>query len=336
LRLGLALAISGLTIYLALRQVNLAQVGEVLKQADWRFAMLGVLSGALGVGFKIGRWLLLLRERPDFLAGGNSVFQQWRPVAASFLSAQLINNFYPLRVGEIGRVAVVGRAGAGYAFVAGTIAVEKAFDLAAFGALAGLLLVTLGVGDLLGHAVYWLAALGLVALAGALWAAAQQERLAAWALAWLRWLPGEWDVWLLRQIRQALAGLGALRRPHSLAALTTLTVLIWGLAWWTNQLAAQALGLSLPPGAALLVLMALQIGISLPSLPGRLGVFEYVCILALQSFGIDPEIGLSYGILLHVVVYLPIIVAGLPAVWFWPSAQASQAGEIGMRSSGDR
>jgi hypothetical protein len=321
LRLGLALAISGLTVYLALRQVDLVQVGEVLEQADWRFAMLGVLSGTLGLGFKIGRWLLLLRERPDSHRAGDNGFWQWKPAAASFLSAQLINNFYPLRVGEIGRVAVVGRAGAGYAFVAGTIAVEKVFDLAAFGALVGLLLANLGVSDLFGEAAYWLAGLGLVALVGALWAAAQQERLAGRALAWLRWLPGEWDVWLARQIRQALTGLGALRRPGSLAALAALTALIWGLAWWTNQLVAQALGLSLPPSAALLVLVALQIGISLPSLPGRLGIFEYVCILALRSFGIDPEIGLSYGILLHVVVYLPIIFAGLPAVWLWPLAQ---------------
>lgn len=325
-RLGLALAISALTLYLALRQVDLGQVRGVLQRVDWRFAALGVLSGAIGIGIKIGRWILLLREPDNASLNSFASPPGWKPAAASFLSAQLINNFFSLRVGEIGRVAVMGSAGVSYAFVAGTIAIEKALDLAAFAFLFGLLLTSLPPVGWLNGSASWLAGLGVLVLASGLLAASQQKRLSGWLPGWLRWLPGGLDVWLLRQLRSALSSLDALRRPVRLLQLAGLTALIWWLAWWTNQLALQALGLDLPWSAALFVLVALQVGISLPSLPGRVGVFEYVCILTLQSYGIDPATGLSYGILLHVVVYAPVIVGGLATLWLLPGGQTRRTG----------
>jgi len=326
-RLGLALAISALTLYLALRQVDLEQVRRVFEQVDWRFAALGVLSGVIGISFKIGRWLLLMREPDRTTQASSAKLPGWKPASASFLSAQLINNFFPLRVGEVGRVAVMGSAGVGYAFVVGTIAIEKALDLAAFGLLFGLLLTSLPAAGWMEERAFWLAGLGVLVLAGGLLAASQQKRLSGWLPGWLRWLPGGLDIWLLRQTRSSLASLDGLRQPGRLAQLVGLTGLIWGLAWWTNQLVLMALGLTLPWSAALFVLVALQVGVSLPSLPGRVGVFEYVCILVLQNYGIDPATALSYGILLHVVVYAPVIVGGLPAMWFLPIGGHAKPGE---------
>ena len=39
----------------------------------------------------------------------------------------------------------------------------------------------------------------------------------------------------------------------------------------------------------LLVLVVLQVGITLPSVPGRIGVFEYLCILSLAVFGVAQQ-----------------------------------------------
>lgn len=312
-RLSLALLVSALTLYLAIRPVDLAQVRLVFGQVDWRYVLLGVLSGSVGIGFKIGRWLLLLRWPEGARTDETVTPPGWKPVAASFLSAQMINNFFPLRLGEIGRVAIVGRNGVGYAFVAGSIAIEKALDLAAFAVVFGVLLVKLPPTGLLGERAYWLAGAGVLVLGLVMLAASQQKRLAGW-------LPENWNAWLVKQAHGVFTSLSVLRRPLKLGGLAGLTALIWWLAWWTNQLCLQALGLDLPASAALLVLVALQVGVSLPSLPGRVGVFEYVCILALQLFGIDPATALSYGILLHVVVYIPVVAGGLPALWMLPAS----------------
>lgn len=48
-----------------------------------------------------------------------------------------------------------------------------------------------------------------------------------------------------------------------------------------------------------------------PSVPGKIGVFEYAVILALSLFDISKSQALSYGIMLHLVAYLPKILMGL-------------------------
>jgi len=59
------------------------------------------------------------------------------------------------------------------------------------------------------------------------------------------------------------------------------------------------------------VLLAVQAGNIPPSVPGKLGVFEYAVVLALSVFGVSKGMALSYGIMLHIVAYLPKIVLGM-------------------------
>jgi hypothetical protein len=58
-----------------------------------------------------------------------------------------------------------------------------------------------------------------------------------------------------------------------------------------------------------------MIGISVPSSPGKFGVFHYLTVLALSVFDVPKEIAFSYGTLLHLVVYLPNVVLGGLFLW---------------------
>ena len=100
-------------------------------------------------------------------------------------------------------------------------------------------------------------------------------------------------------------------RPSELVKIVLLSVLIWGTAILNNYLLLLAFQIDLPVTAAVLLLVGLQIGISLPSLPGTIGVFEYVCVLVLAVFAVERTAALSYGILLHAIVMLPATLAGI-------------------------
>ena len=89
------------------------------------------------------------------------------------------------------------------------------------------------------------------------------------------------------------------------------TIVIWGTSIWTNSLVGLALGKSLSVLASLAVLVLLFAGVSVPSVPGRIGVFQYMCILALSLFGFSAEFGLSYGILLQAIVFIPTTLLSL-------------------------
>jgi uncharacterized membrane protein YbhN (UPF0104 family) len=93
------------------------------------------------------------------------------------------------------------------------------------------------------------------------------------------------------------------------------TTSIWGLAILNNHFTLLALGIHLPITASMLILVGLQAGISLPAIPGTIGLFEYICVLALSLFGIDQSLALSYGILLHAIVLVPSTIAGMISFW---------------------
>jgi len=78
--------------------------------------------------------------------------------------------------------------------------------------------------------------------------------------------------------------------------------------------------------------VGLQAGISLPAIPGTIGLFEYICILALSFFNIDPSTALSYGLLLHAVVLLPPLLAGMISFWVLGLTRERQKYQDGMAS----
>ena len=121
--------------------------------------------------------------------------------------------------------------------------------------------------------------------------------------------------WLAPRIESGLASLEIIRRRDDLLRLIFWTALIWGLAITTNYFTLLALDIHLPLTASMLILFGLQAGISLPAIPGTIGLFEYICVLALSVFGVDQALALSFGLLLHAIVLVPTTLAGMVSFW---------------------
>jgi uncharacterized membrane protein YbhN (UPF0104 family) len=71
----------------------------------------------------------------------------------------------------------------------------------------------------------------------------------------------------------------------------------------------------LPFSASLLLLVVLQAGVAAPSLPGRVGVLEGLCIVVLAWFDVDQDTAFAVGLVLHAVVFVPPILLGLCFAW---------------------
>jgi len=112
------------------------------------------------------------------------------------------------------------------------------------------------------------------------------------------------------QTRYGLASLVVVRRPRRLIGLIGWSLIVWLLSALTNHLAFLALELAMPVWAPLLLLVVLQVGVAVPSSPGRIGVFQYLTILTLALFSIEKEVALGYSVVLYLVVYAPIAVLG--------------------------
>lgn len=297
--LWLGLAVSALFAYLAVRGASAGDTWEALTNAQlvWLVPVLPIV--ALAFLLRAVRWHSLYTpgRRPPL-----------REVTRALFVGYLFNAVLPVRAGEAARVVALNRrSGASLAETAGTVVVERAFDVLSLLLLLFLMLPWL-------PALTWttaaiaLAAAVVLALAGtvaslALWG----ERLAAVAVRLLARLPGLSEQTLTGPAEHVLRGLAGFRTPRTAIvgfAWTTLSWLVVGVGYWLLMF---AFDIELSPLAGLLVVIAIGLAMILPSSPAALGVFEGATVLALAAYGIDESAALSYALVLHALSVIPFL-----------------------------
>jgi hypothetical protein len=213
----------------------------------------------------------------------------------------LLNTILPLRMGEIGRAFLLQPAGLGFWQVIPTILLERAFDvLISLSIFLGslpfvlqipqgqLLVILVGIGVLLSLILLHLMT-------------RYQEKL----LAWLAGLTLPWPTFqegLIDRLGRFLSGLEIMKdTPRFLKAFGWM-VLTWGV----TLLHFYLLLLAFLPDAKLVwaafALGAVAVGVTVPSSPGNLGVYEASLVAALTLFGISGSIALAYALLSHFVL----------------------------------
>ena len=281
-----------------------AAVGTALREMDYRWVLVATLLNLISVPLRTVRWRLMF---PPAQA------PPWRRLTSALLIGQAVNVLAPApRLGDLLRASLVGLGSTAYAL--GTLVIEKALDLLLLAALVMLLLsqVTLpawwqGSGQAL---VVTAAGALLVVVVTAL---TRKQMLRILERLEARW-PQKWVRRILAAARQILGSLDALRWPVLLPALAC-SVLLWCLYAAVNYVLLRAIGQQLSVLAALFLLAVLQLGVAVPSSPGRIGVYHYLCIQALAVFGVADAPALSYAIALHLIsVVLPM---ALGAVLAW-------------------
>ncbi|NOX62008.1 MAG: flippase-like domain-containing protein [Chloroflexi bacterium] len=307
LRFLVGVLLAALAIYFLSRQVDWAIALAFMRNAQPFWFALAAFSVVFTNAFKSLRWRLLFP--PD------EPLPSARQVFGALMAGQFLNFMLPLRSGDISRAYFMGRRrGASTASAAGTIGAEKVIDLVILGLLFVLVLPYVVLPDAIGHPqrnAFIGAGVGLVMWLGVLIALPwTQQRL-------LPWFMERWPVLAppLKIFRRLLDGLSALRHRHRLPRLLLFSALAWFSAIATNLLLMQSLGLSRSWLAAILVVLIIQIGVSVPLAPGQIGVFEALAVFALSLTGVSFEQALAFGILLHILVLGVPMIFGL--FWLW-------------------
>jgi hypothetical protein len=293
--------------WLAVRDVRWGDVAQFIARANAGWLLAALSSVIISALLKALRWRALFVPRPP----GVSVWDLFTAIVVG----QMLNMALPMRAGDVGRAALIGRPNLSRMTALATIAAEKWVDMAAAFALALGLLPFMVWPDWARSSLNVVGAIVLIGLMGLVGAAffrqpilTQVERVEQANLPASARLGFDWA-------RRAWQGLAALRTPGAAASVAGWTLLIWMTGALTNWLAAQALNLSGEAVMWAFVLLVLQVGVAVPSAPGRIGVFELLTLVALAPFGVQGEAALAYAVVLHVLVIGPIIIGGLV---LWP------------------
>ena len=307
IRAGLGIVLSVVALVLSTRDVNFHEVWAVLKGAKPAFILLGACSVGLNITGKALRWQVLLSS------GRKTKFSY---LLMAMMAGQLVNLFVPGRAGDISRVWIAGSE-AGRTFVLGTVVLEKMIDTLVYGVLFGVLLLLIPLPQWIENSAITVFFIFLVCFLTLIGAVSFRVQLWVFAVHLGRRLPGSIQGWLLPRLEAGLSSLNVLDQITNLFWIVFWTMVIWGTALLNNQAVLWALGLNLPFSTILLVLVGLQASIAVTASPGGIGVFEYICVLALGVFGVTQRVSVGYGFVLHALVFIPQILGGLISLVWW-------------------
>jgi len=307
-RLVLGTAISVGAVWFALRNVEIGDVVGDIASADlWIAAPVSVACYFATLWVRVLRWRHLAAGIGELPLGA-----AYRATAIRFM----VNNLFPLRLGELVGPWVVSReVGGSAALWFGTVVLERAFDMTAIMSLAIFLIaeyVDLGMF----RVVAFVPMLGIVAL-----------RL--WPAVFLRAghrilnavLPARVAPRATELLDQIAAGLAGIRDPRGLALVILHTFLLWVVVSPIPFVCAQrALGVDLGSPrmefvGALMTTVAVATAVGLPQAPGFMGVYQAACqTLLVLVFAVDESAALAVGTVAHALFWVSITGFGLLAL----------------------
>jgi len=326
-RICVAIVVGAALMFLAMRGVDLGEAWGVVSNVRWpqlTVAMACVVASPWIRGLRwkelfesrSGRMLvrheevLLEQEAVLIRSKGMPAWLEGDPqggvpsltaLTAAVSVGQTLNFVVPFRSGDVARVLMVGGK---KLQVAGTIAVEKFLDAIFFGAICLLLPLVWVMPDWLKATRASVIVLSGVYLLVVAALAVVLPRVASWSGIGLR-----------------IAQIVRIPPIEKVPVLFGTTLVLWTSGLVVNYFVLQALHIEASLVMAVVLLVILQAGVAVPSTPGKVGVFQYLAVLGLSLFGVEKAPALAFGLVLHLVVFVPVaIIAGV----FWVADRRSQ------------
>jgi uncharacterized protein (TIRG00374 family) len=296
------IVVSLLFIYLSFRGTDFGALGAALRRSDYWLLIPALFVLGVAIVVRAIRWRLLIspEHRPSTA-----------DVTRALLVGYLFNSILPARAGEAIRVVFLRQRAGTPKFVAlGTVIAERAIDVLT-------LLVLLFVAAALVPSTDWLPR--VVALGAVLFVvttvvliafAFYGERPARLLLRPLGLLPRMSRDRIELAAANLMRGLSAFRSPAVAFPAFALTAASWLLIAFASWICMRGFDLRLGFAAAVLVVVAINLAMILPSGPAGIGVFEAATLTALRPFDVDRAQALSYALVLHGLNVVPFIVAG--------------------------
>ena len=315
IRLAAGVLIGGLLLYFSVRGIDFRAVLDTLVMVHIAY-VIPILALYLLVQFlRSYRWGLLLKPIKEIDQG--SLFSI---TSVGFLAIIAV----PARIGELARPYLISkRCDVKMASALGTIFIERIFDVLTILMLLLFLLPFAPIPD-------WLAKSGMVSLALllAILTIIIPQFTRRKALKFLDRLPAR-ARFLKNWSEQFDKGLSIMSSTGQMLRVFFLSLIIWLCQACSMYILFMAFNFSLPPQAALVLLVIIIIGIAIPAAPGFIGNWHFACVAGLTLYGIPKTQALSYAILSHFLGTIMCIVLGM---MFLPANKINIRDLEGIRS----
>jgi uncharacterized protein (TIRG00374 family) len=304
LKLLATLGVSLVFFYLFIRDLNLHDVAESIRHADYELVPLAMGLFAVSLVARAFRW--------------QTFYNPGAPGLNVLLSTLLItyagNNLLPLRGGELLRAQILlERASVSRMRTLGVALIERFLDLFVLGlfVVIGRFIVDIGIA-FLGTGLLIAAA----ATAGMILARFVTQGLPG-RIASIRWLPlkDSWRIQLRFWGEWLIDGFSVVRSAGLFLQAVLWTSIAWALEFGMYWVIARAFNIDESFLTIAFVGAAANLALSIPSSQGGVGPFQWVAKEALLKFGVGANAAAAYALALHVLLVAPVTLVGLAVFW---------------------
>lgn len=301
-------ALSGAMVVWILTKFDLAEAAKVIGSASPGWIVASALVYGSLFTLRGWRWAVLLRPVKAVSA--------WRCFEV-FTIGFMANNVLPARLGDVARAYVLARqerlpAASSFS----SVMLERIFDGVTVVLFLNVVLYLRPTEDAWINYVRALSAavfLGAIVVCGLI---AWNERLVRALIdRALFFVPDGLRDKLLGLVDRLGAGLHALRSPSQTAVVIGLSLVIWTVETSVYVLAGYAFGLDIGFLGMVLVMAVLTLGLSVPSAPGFVGVFEGLIITAVGLYGVAGDGAFAFAFTVHLIHFIPGTLLGVYFAW---------------------
>ncbi len=303
--MGYGLAVVSLVI--VFRDFHLRRTIREFSNVSWKWVFLGMFFDVLSYFMQGLRWKLLLTP-----FGRVRLIRATRAVFAGLFT----NLVFPLRPGELLRAYLLsGWENIKFGRVLGSVGVERLIELVI--ATATLAVASLFVelpprfrsaADALGVAALILltAVVGVILYLEYKFAGDPNYFGGTSGTKHHHHLPNRW--------MRALIGLHTMGTAPSFYPAVLASLLMPFCQMMALWFMMKAYGLQLPFLAAVVVLLVINLGISLPNAPANVGSYQFFCVLGLSMFPVERSTAAGFSIFAFLALTLPFVFLGFAAL----------------------
>ncbi len=307
LRLGFGIFFGAFFMYLAIRKVEFSRMLEALKSANYWYLLPTIAVYFFSHLLRALRWRYLLDPIKSVDIG--SLF-------SSLIIGYMANVVTPAHLGELLRAYVLGKKRhISTSSVFATIVTERIIDVLTLVAL-------MVVGIFIYPFPSWVKNSGYIMLAGTLGLLAFLGLLKKMTSSMhmlinyvLKPFPPYFPERAKHVLERFVSGIVPLKHQSDYIVVAFLSVVIWvcyGLAFYfTLQGFDFVRRFQLPWSVSLILLVITSIAVVIPSSPGYVGIYHYLCQVSLAMFGVPAGPALSFATVMHGINFFPVLVVGL-------------------------
>jgi uncharacterized protein (TIRG00374 family) len=292
------LIISIVLLYFSMKDIRFQEIVSTIRNADLRFVFMPTVAIFAAASLCSVKWTRI--------AGGDVRF---RDSFTALIIGLFINNVLPARIGEIARGYVLSkRTGISLTYGITTVIIDRIFDL------IGLLLITFiffpkhSLPPRISQAISLLVLVLFILIS--LMVLLSRERFAGAIAGRFARIKRPAFARFAKRLIEIQENLKRIGSPFNLLVLVSIAFITWLCMGAALYFVLKTLNININIMYIPFICVLLNMGITIPSSPGYIGLYQFLLTYLLSVFGVPKHEGFAASILFHAAWYIPYNIVG--------------------------